>query len=51
MDVAYVGTAKNGGFTDIDANASDVRRAVESTSRPFYPTVGTPDLAAALGAV
>ena len=24
VDVAYVGTAKNGGFTDIDANASDV---------------------------
>ena len=24
MDIAYVGTAKNGSFTDIDANASDV---------------------------
>ena len=24
VDVAYVGTAKNGGFNDIDANASDV---------------------------
>ena len=34
VDVAYVGTAKNGGFTDIDANASDVPGG-GSASRPF----------------
>jgi hypothetical protein len=34
VDVAYVGTAKNGGFTDIDANASDVPGGGSAT-RPF----------------
>ena len=35
VDIAYVGTAKNGGFTDIDANASDVPGG-GATSRPLY---------------
>jgi len=34
VDVAYVGTEKNGGFTDIDANASDVPGG-GSESRPL----------------
>jgi hypothetical protein len=34
VDVAYVGTAKNGGFTDIDANASDTPGGGQA-SRPF----------------
>ena len=34
VDMAYVGTAKNGGFTDIDANASDVPGG-GATSRPL----------------
>jgi hypothetical protein len=34
VDVAYVGTAKNGGFTDIDANASDVIGG-GTASRPY----------------
>jgi hypothetical protein len=39
VDVAYVGTAKNGGFADIDANASDVPGGgVES--QPFYNSLG-----------
>jgi len=39
VDVAYVGTAKNGGFADIDANASDVPGGgIES--QPFYNTLG-----------
>jgi outer membrane receptor protein involved in Fe transport len=39
VDVAYVGTAKNGGFADIDANASDTPGG-GSQSRPFYSTLG-----------
>ena len=35
VDVAYVGTAKNGGFTDIDINASDVPGG-GADSRPLY---------------
>ncbi len=39
VDVAYVGTAKNGGFADINANASDVPGGgVES--QPFYQAFG-----------
>jgi len=35
VDVAYVGTAKNGGFADIDANASDVPGG-GAASQPFF---------------
>ncbi len=40
VDVAYVGTAKNGGFTDIDANASDVMGG-GNASRPLTPSAAT----------
>jgi hypothetical protein len=43
VDVAYVGTAKNGGFTDIDANASDVPGG-GATSRPLYDIRGNQSL-------
>ena len=39
VDMAYVGTAKNGGFTDIDANASDVPGG-GAASRPLSPRHG-----------
>jgi hypothetical protein len=39
LDVAYVGTAKNGGFADINANASDVPGG-GAASQPFFPTLG-----------
>jgi len=39
VDVAYVGTAKNGGFADINANASDVPGG-GAASQPFFPTLG-----------
>ena len=42
-DIAYVGTAKNGGFTDIDANASDVLGG-GATSRPLYNIRGNNSL-------
>ncbi len=35
VDVAYVGTAKNGGFADINANASDVPGG-GAASQPFF---------------
>ena len=35
VDVAYVGTAKSGGFADIDANASDVPGG-GAASQPFF---------------
>jgi outer membrane receptor protein involved in Fe transport len=43
VDVAYVGTAKNGGFTDIDANASDVPGG-GSASRPLTSIRGNQSL-------
>ena len=43
VDMAYVGTAKNGGFTDIDANASDVPGG-GATSRPLYDIRGNSSL-------
>jgi hypothetical protein len=43
VDVAYVGTAKNGGFTDIDANASDIPGG-GATSRPIYSIRGNQSL-------
>jgi hypothetical protein len=43
VDLAYVGTAKNGGFTDIDANASDVPGG-GATSRPLYDIRGNSSL-------
>jgi len=43
VDVAYVGTAKNGGFTDIDANASDVPGG-GSASRPLASIRGNQSL-------
>src|SRR4029453_8472900 len=43
VDVAYVGTAKNGGFTDIDANASDVPGG-GSASRPLTSIRGNNSL-------
>ncbi len=43
VDVAYVGTAKNGGFTDIDANASDVPGG-GNASRPLIAIRGNPSL-------
>jgi hypothetical protein len=39
VDVAYVGTAKNGGFADFNANASDVPGG-GAASQPFFPTLG-----------
>ena len=39
IDVAYVGTAKNGGFADINANASDVPGG-GAASQPFFQTLG-----------
>jgi hypothetical protein len=39
VDMAYVGTAKNGGFADINANASDVPGG-GTASQPFFPTLG-----------
>ena len=39
VDMAYVGTAKNGGFADINANASDVPGG-GAASQPFFPTLG-----------
>ena len=42
-DVAYVGTAKNGGFTDIDANASDVPGG-GAESRPLFDIRGNNSL-------
>jgi len=39
LDVAYVGTAKNGGFADINANASDVPGG-GAESQPFFNTLG-----------
>ena len=43
VDVAYVGTAKNGGFTDIDANASDVMGG-GNASRPLTAIRGNQSL-------
>jgi Carboxypeptidase regulatory-like domain/TonB dependent receptor len=43
IDVAYVGTAKNGGFTDIDANASDVPGG-GAESRPLFDIRGNNSL-------
>ena len=43
VDVAYVGTAKNGGFADIDANASDVPGG-GSASRPLTSIRGNQSL-------
>jgi hypothetical protein len=43
IDVAYVGTAKNDGFTDIDANASDVPGG-GSASRPLASIRGNQSL-------
>jgi hypothetical protein len=43
VDVAYVGTAKNGGFTDIDANASDVPGG-GNASRPLASIRGNSSL-------
>ncbi len=43
VDIAYVGTAKNGGFTDIDANASDVPGG-GSASRPLADIRGNQSL-------
>ena len=43
VDVAYVGTAKNGGFTDIDANASDVPNG-GNESRPLTSIRGNSSL-------
>jgi Carboxypeptidase regulatory-like domain/TonB dependent receptor len=43
VDVAYVGTAKNGGFTDIDANASDVPGG-GAASRPLTSIRGNSSL-------
>lgn len=43
VDMAYVGTAKNGGFTDIDANASDVIGG-GSASRPLTSIRGNQSL-------
>ena len=39
VDVAYVGTAKNGGFADINANSSDVPGG-GAASQPFFNTLG-----------
>jgi hypothetical protein len=39
VDVAYVGTAKNGGFADFNANASDVPGG-GAASQPFFQTLG-----------
>ena len=39
VDVAYVGTAKNGGFADIDVNASDVPGG-GAASQPFFRQLG-----------
>jgi hypothetical protein len=39
VDVAYVGTAKNGGFADINANASDVPGG-GAASQPFFNSLG-----------
>jgi outer membrane receptor protein involved in Fe transport len=39
VDLAYVGTAKNGGFADINANASDIPGG-GAESQPFYNTLG-----------
>ena len=39
VDVAYVGTAKNGGFADYNANASDVPGG-GAASQPFFDTLG-----------
>jgi hypothetical protein len=39
VDVAYVGTAKNGGFADYNANASDVPGGGAAT-QPFFDTLG-----------
>ena len=39
VDVAYVGTAKNGGFADYDANASDVPGG-GAASQPYFDTLG-----------
>jgi hypothetical protein len=43
VDVAYVGTAKNGGFTDIDANATDVIGGGDE-SRPLRDIRGNQSL-------
>jgi len=43
VDAAYVGTAKNGGFTDIDANASDVPNG-GNASRPLTSIRGNSSL-------
>jgi hypothetical protein len=43
VDVAYVGTAKNGGFTDINANASDTPGG-GSASQPLYSIRGNQSL-------
>ena len=48
VDVAYVGTAKNGGFADIDANASDVPGGGVA-SQPVVATFAATELAAAVG--
>jgi hypothetical protein len=39
VDVAYVGTAKNGGFADYNANASDVPGG-GAASQPFFNSLG-----------
>jgi hypothetical protein len=39
LDIAYVGTAKNGGFADININASDTPGG-GVTSQPFYAVFG-----------
>jgi hypothetical protein len=39
IDTAYVGTAKNGGFADINANASNVPGG-GAASQPFFSTLG-----------
>jgi hypothetical protein len=39
VDIAYVGTAKNGGFADYNANASDIPGGGAAT-QPFYDTLG-----------
>jgi hypothetical protein len=39
VDMAYVGTAKNGGYADINANASDVPGGGVD-SQPFYSRIG-----------
>ena len=49
VDMAYVGTAKNGGFTDIDANATDVIGGGRATQPLIQNGTGRSNSAAAVG--